>query len=198
MKKNRIKEKDSFSMHDLLYKKSSSENIQVFLVIATIILVVSFYSSYRHLLQQKVLSAPEKEVSKKYVWLTSSPEIAEGLYQFSPGQLEKDFPEMHSLLSAQSEHEINPLVSAVHIDPETPRIIELPPKVANIFFQPIPINLADEIILTSLPGIGPVLAQKIVQRRNQHGPFRSKKELLQIAGIGPKKLAGLIDHIIID
>lgn len=198
MKKNRVKEKDSFSMHDLLHKKSSSENIPVFLVIATILLVVSLYSSYRHLLQQKVLSASEKELSKKYVWLTGSTEIAEGLYQFNPGQLENDFPEIHSLLSAQSEHETNPLVSAIHIDPGTPRIIELPPKVANIFFQPIPINLADEIILTSLPGIGPVLAEKIVQRRNQHGPFRSKKELLQIAGIGPKKLAGLIDHIIID
>jgi competence protein ComEA len=70
--------------------------------------------------------------------------------------------------------------------------------VANIFFQPIPINRADKDILTSLPGIGPVLAERIMQRRNQHGFFKSKDELLQVTGIGPKKFAALVDNITLD
>ena len=69
---------------------------------------------------------------------------------------------------------------------------------ANIFLKPIPINRADKIILTSLPGIGPSLAERIVMRRNQQGPFRSKEELLQVTGIGPKKFAALVEHITID
>ena len=90
------------------------------------------------------------------------------------------------------------MVSAVILDPAKVRIIALPPNVANIFFQPIPINRADKTVLTSLPGIGPVLAEKIVERRKQHGPFRSKADLMHVGGIGPKKFGALVEHITID
>jgi len=58
---------------------------------------------------------------------------------------------------------------------------------------PININQADETSLQELPGIGPALAAAIVEHRTDHGSFGSVGELLDVAGIGPAKLALLKD-----
>ena len=42
--------------------------------------------------------------------------------------------------------------------------------------------------LTLLKGIGPVLAERIIETRNGKGPFTSWADLLAVKGIGPKKL----------
>lgn len=52
----------------------------------------------------------------------------------------------------------------------------------------ININHADAATLQRLPGIGPVISQAIIDYRNQHGPFRSVEELINVKGIGPKKM----------
>ncbi len=57
------------------------------------------------------------------------------------------------------------------------------------------INKASVEELTSLPGIGPKIAQRIVEYRTQHGPFKRKEELLNVQGIGPKKFERLKDRI---
>jgi competence protein ComEA len=44
-----------------------------------------------------------------------------------------------------------------------------------------------------LPGVGPVLAQRIVDYRTQHGPFRDVRDLLKVEGIGQKKFDALKD-----
>lgn len=54
--------------------------------------------------------------------------------------------------------------------------------------QPIDINTATAEELQELMGIGPVLAQAIVDYRAEHGPFRSIDELLEVSGIGETKL----------
>jgi competence ComEA-like helix-hairpin-helix protein len=46
------------------------------------------------------------------------------------------------------------------------------------------LNAADAETLTSLPGIGPTLAERIVAYRNENGPFGSIDDLTQIHGIG--------------
>lgn len=53
---------------------------------------------------------------------------------------------------------------------------------------PININSADAALLDTLPGIGPSTAQKIVEYRDQNGPFVSVEDLLKIPGIGPSTL----------
>lgn len=58
------------------------------------------------------------------------------------------------------------------------------PKMVNI-------NQAGVEELESLPGIGPALARRIVDYRQQHGPFTDKEQLLAVPGIGPKKMAEL-------
>jgi competence protein ComEA len=49
--------------------------------------------------------------------------------------------------------------------------------------------------LDELPGIGPVTAQKIVDWRATHGPFRSVEDLDAIPGIGPARVEQLRDLV---
>ena len=53
------------------------------------------------------------------------------------------------------------------------------------------LNGATAADLEALPGIGPVLAQRIIDYREQHGPFRSVGDLQKVSGIGPKIFASL-------
>lgn len=48
------------------------------------------------------------------------------------------------------------------------------------------INEANADLLASLPGIGPKLASRIVDHRNQHGPFQKVEDLRRVKGIGKK------------
>ena len=53
------------------------------------------------------------------------------------------------------------------------------------------LNRATAQELEGLPGVGPVLAQRIVQWRDAHGRFRSLEDLNAVKGIGEKKLSRL-------
>lgn len=59
------------------------------------------------------------------------------------------------------------------------------------------INSAPASELESLPGVGPVLAGRIVAYRDQHGPFSTVEDLLGVSGIGEAKLASLRDLIVV-
>lgn len=53
------------------------------------------------------------------------------------------------------------------------------------------LNTADLAALDSLPGVGPVLAQRILEWRTEHGKFSTVDELGEVSGIGDKLLARL-------
>ena len=57
--------------------------------------------------------------------------------------------------------------------------------------SPVDLNAADAEELTALPGIGEVLAGRIVAYREANGPFSSVEELTNVSGIGTAKLAEL-------
>jgi competence protein ComEA len=57
--------------------------------------------------------------------------------------------------------------------------------------NPVSLSSATAEQLDTLPGVGPVTAQKIVAYRQEHGPFTSVEALDAIAGIGPARLADL-------
>lgn len=57
--------------------------------------------------------------------------------------------------------------------------------------SPVDLNSADEATLDTLPGIGPVMARRIIEWRTQHGRFGSVEELGEIDGVGDKTLERL-------
>jgi competence protein ComEA len=61
----------------------------------------------------------------------------------------------------------------------------------------IDLNRADAGELDRLPGIGPVLAGRIVEHRRLAGPYRSVEDLLAVRGIGPALFERLRDRVTI-
>jgi competence ComEA-like helix-hairpin-helix protein len=69
-----------------------------------------------------------------------------------------------------------------------------PPDSARAAPGPEPaldLNRAELRDLDALPGIGPVLAARIVEHRRRHGPFHSVEELRAVRGVGPRLLEKL-------
>lgn len=69
----------------------------------------------------------------------------------------------------------------------TPEIIEKVP--------PVDLNAAGKEKLEELPGVGPVLAERIVRHREEEGPFSSVQDLTEVRGIGPAKLREMKDEV---
>ena len=61
--------------------------------------------------------------------------------------------------------------------------------------SPVDLNTATLAELETLPGVGPVLAQRILDRRTEHGPFASVDQLADVPGIGESRLAQLRDLV---
>ena len=68
-------------------------------------------------------------------------------------------------------------------------------EIAAVYSRPemgkIEINTASAAELTDLPGVGPALSQRIIEYREEHGPFADLDELIHVRGIGGKVLEGL-------
>ncbi len=57
------------------------------------------------------------------------------------------------------------------------------------------INTATKEELDTLPSIGPVIAQRIVDYRNENGPFTNISQLMRVEGIGADRFEKLADRI---
>jgi len=60
---------------------------------------------------------------------------------------------------------------------------------------PLRLNRATSSELQTLPGVGPVLAERIVNYREVNGPFQEVEDLLQVPGIGEAKLSSIRDLV---
>ena len=69
---------------------------------------------------------------------------------------------------------------------------------ASFESQKIDINRAGAWLLEALPGIGSTLAQRIVDYRNQNGPFDRVEDLMKVDGIGQAKYDGLQNLITVE
>jgi len=79
----------------------------------------------------------------------------------------------------------------------TIELARMEPEKCIVFSIPLNLNEVEEEHLTLIPGIGPRLAQRIIQYRTQKGGFRRIDELKDVRGIGEQKLRNLKRYLII-
>ena len=72
-----------------------------------------------------------------------------------------------------------------------PQMDAAPARVPGVKARPLDLDSASVVDLDRLPGIGPVLAARIVEHRRVHGRFHHVDELLLVPGIGPRLLERL-------
>lgn len=72
---------------------------------------------------------------------------------------------------------------------------ELPAAPGILEGEVIDLNAASFSDLTRLPGVGPALAQAILDRREETGGFADVEGLLDVRGIGPGILEGLAPYV---
>ena len=88
--------------------------------------------------------------------------------------------------------------------PETPEAPEEPDAPEETATEPdgmasrVNLNTADAAALESLPGIGPALAQRIIDYRTANGPFQTTAEIQDVRGIGAGIYAKIKDSITVE
>jgi competence ComEA-like helix-hairpin-helix protein len=60
------------------------------------------------------------------------------------------------------------------------------------------INTADASQLALLPRIGEKVAQRIIEYRTEHGPFKKTTDLMQVKGVGAKTFDGLSAYVAVE
>lgn len=89
-------------------------------------------------------------------------------------------------------------------EPETPEAPEEPAAPEETETAPesmasrVNLNTADAAALESLPGIGPALAQRIIDYRLANGPFQTTAEIQDVRGIGAGIYAKIKDSITVE
>ncbi len=76
-----------------------------------------------------------------------------------------------------------------------PETNQLPAHKAPFLFQNINVNQSDSALLQIIPGIGPELAQRIIEKRDELGGFSMPEQLLSVSGIGNKRKEKLIEWL---
>ena len=59
----------------------------------------------------------------------------------------------------------------------------------------VDLNSASSCELQMLPGVGTVIAERIVAYRNENGPFSSVEDIMQVSGIGAETFSGFADFV---
>lgn len=75
--------------------------------------------------------------------------------------------------------------------------VEIQRQPERIYDYRVDLNDATWMELIQLPGVGQALAERIIQYREEHGPFESVEELDDVSGIGPKTIEKLRPWLII-
>ncbi|WP_163336716.1 helix-hairpin-helix domain-containing protein [Desulfopila sp. IMCC35008] len=78
---------------------------------------------------------------------------------------------------------------------ETPLVSQVNHAHTPFFFMPVRVNDASLEMLTTITGIGPTIAARILEFRTKEGRVGSVDQLLSISGIGPEKLVRIRPYL---
>ncbi len=133
--------------------------------------------------------APQREVDSGVMRLRRT----EGKVPLNPAAYTMSGAGVDTLASViqESQNQVNspvnsPIVQPVSVERSSSAGVNQPGYVA--------INRATQAELETLPGIGPALAGRIIQFRNQR-PFQTVEDLLQVSGIGPQRFEAIRDQV---
>lgn len=134
----------------------------------------------------------------KVVWLEG--DLATGLYLLPSGTTPAELHRWAGLeppsVNTPASESIPPHATVRLFSGQEPLLAAtMPPRQAPLFFLPMDLNRADQESLVTLPGIGPRLAERIIALREQRGGFCSIDDLLDVNGIGPKKIKKIRDVV---
>ena len=184
------------------------EQLAVLIVIAVIV----FGLGYKYaVVKTRVELVPAVERAADIIATEISVHVAgavesPGVYRLERGSRVTDAVTAAKPLSSSELNALN--LAAVLQDGQKVFVPEKPPLVTDTPNEPgvahtlrpgigaegkININTADAGQLEQLPGIGPSLASSILRYRQENGPFASVEDILNVSGIGEKKLEGLRD-----
>jgi competence ComEA-like helix-hairpin-helix protein len=135
-------------------------------------------------------------------WRVGFPDAAQRLERFDHEDPPTPLPSASEGETRAQEGETRALSPTAA--PKTAEVNDVPPRPAAppvaaapvaTPSRPLDLNRATVAELARLPGVGPGLAQRILEERERRGRFDSPDALRQIVGLGPKKLAALHDLV---
>jgi competence protein ComEA len=124
-----------------------------------------------------------------------------GVYSFPPGSRVQDAIQAAGGLLPEADPELLNLAALL----KDGQVVRLPRKTSSTpGIQStaagglVNVNTASLPELDTLPGIGPVLAQRILDYRSANGPFGKVEDLLQVEGLGPVIFEKLKDLVTVE
>jgi len=158
-----------------------------FYLFVTVFLVVAAIAGGVMLAVQHSRSQPVELVLSQ----TEPPELSGEIYIGGAVANPGIYPvkEGDTLQTLISDAGIEPDADLSHIE------IYVPQEGEDQSTQKIDVNRAEPWLLEALPGIGEILAQRIVDYRSEHGPFKRIEDLLKVSGIGSAIFEQIKDYI---
>ncbi len=181
--------------HAAQRRKRTDQRPLVLLALALLILSLHLAGGYlRQHGNRQIAPAPDRY---RYIWLKGGT-IAEGLYR---AENPLDLPKLYRraglappAAACLKPLPVPPFTTVILENGAEPNISGTHPRTAVLFCKQIPVNRADLEVLTTVSGIGPGLAKRIIELRDQKGGFAGVEELLAVNGIGPKKIE-MLRHV---
>ena len=194
----------------------SKEQLYIILAVMVMILVgcmIGVYNQNAATKQSSLQSSPivstqsmPKKQLQNGIFLHISGAVArEGIYKMEQGDRMIDLLKLSGVLSNADLDSINlaePLSDGekIYVPSRVDKSVLAgqsvsAPKDFNTAESKVNINTADQKALDGLPGIGPVMAKKIVDYRKEKGRFSAIEELKDVPGISEKKYDNLKDRV---
>jgi competence protein ComEA len=171
------------------------------LVLLLLGLIVANFSIHTH--DRTAQAEHRAKVRDELIWVDAGKDdFRQGVWQVPEkttlfellGYLDLDCPATHD----NRDLKLKPFSTLFSHSGRTDLQSDIHPRLASLVFQPIPLNRADAQTLTTLNGIGPSLAKKIVRFREGIGKYNTVEQLLEIKGVGQKTVESLRGQISVD